>query len=724
MDSFKGYLYVLNHKYFNYGQERVLCKIGSTKDIASRLATYKTGYPDIDSTNCEFMSIQIISGKYNCYYLDDIINYSSEKNSNPYRHYNGTGGIEFYYYDGMEKLTKFLDELGITYEIKIHKLEDIKSENINYESIGKEETEKIKRRTPLRKIEIDKILSEINLSTITFRPKQEETFKNAVKQFESTGNIFGIIYGPPGCGKTIIAISIANYLLNKMPLGYIIWATKYQNVLDSQFTDKNIRLWVQSNILSGDISIIKRYEKPNKFKKTIICCCTNTLRNNEDLLKDNLIGIIYDECHNLGTKSYEKLLQIKKVPPQPTIPLMLGMSATPRENTSFYNLFGENNKINYLLDYSFVDAIADGSILPIDINYKFVDAVNINGLNTFSSIVNPDKCYPYLKDILKNSYNGKAIFWANSDDSADKWYEFLKPLLKKDGFETYIDHSKIKNDSFHEFNEAKTYSVMIAVHKFREGTDIPNVSVCGFLDPVNDRSIVTLLQSMGRCVRKFKDKHNGIYFEFLFRNNESAMNERITQYYYSATHILNAKQEVGELEMENSGEHVVIKKNNKVINIIKVSDDFGIFNYVGLTAKIYSILLSKIKGLPSWKEIQELLSNKNIKDKDSAIEYLSKNLSEWWEIMRYRIIDWDDLLTCDISDYYSIEECKEKIKYYINKLYEELTFEDVKDLTSYDIYKKYILCKDNRLPVNLLNYCKTNNISELIDINKRYFNFH
>src|SRR3990172_11759537 len=141
------------------------------------------------------MSIQIISGKYNCYYLDDIINYSSEKNSNPYRHYNGTGGIEFYYYDGIEKLTKFLDELGITYEIKIHKLEDIKSENINYESIGKEETEKIKRRTPLRKIEIDKILSEINLSTITFRPKQEETFKNAVKQFESTGNIFGIIYG-------------------------------------------------------------------------------------------------------------------------------------------------------------------------------------------------------------------------------------------------------------------------------------------------------------------------------------------------------------------------------------------------------------------------------------------------------------------------------------------------------------------------------------------------
>ena len=74
------FIYILEHacyKLFTIDKNSLLCKIGSTKDIYSRMMTYKTGYPVFDNKSCSLKVFSITNSKYNCYQLDDFINYSS-----------------------------------------------------------------------------------------------------------------------------------------------------------------------------------------------------------------------------------------------------------------------------------------------------------------------------------------------------------------------------------------------------------------------------------------------------------------------------------------------------------------------------------------------------------------------------------------------------------------------------------------------------------------------
>ena len=732
-------IYILEHacyKPFSINKNVILCKIGSTKDIYSRMMTYKTGYPVFDNKSCSLKVFSITNSKYNCYQLDDFINYSSINYSYPFKHYNETGGTEFYEVINLNNLYELFNKLNIKYEMKIYDIDELMQlqKRVNYELIAKENNKKEKRYSKMNIAYIHAILSEIGIiqeitaKVIIPNKKQNETLYNAIIQYENKFNIKGIICGPPGCGKTIMAIMIINYIFSQLD-GYILWSTKFQKVLDSQFTINNIISWKKSNILHKDITFITR-KHVNEIgsiipNKTVVLCCNATLKINNNLIKDNLIGMIYDECHNMGNKTYNKLLHISNI-----VKLLIGMSATPtitKETT--IKIFGENEKkINFLLDYSFVDAISDDVILPLKFKYKFIDRKgDYEGTNTYKSVINPEKSYDFIKTLLMKSYNGKAILWTNTRDSADGWYDILTPLLKNDEFEVYKDHGNEKqsDESFDNFYNDQGRSVMFAVFKYREGADIQNVSVCGFLDPVHERSIITLLQSMGRASRKYEEKKYGIYFEFLFRDDEESLNNRISEFYYSITQNLDYDVDISGLNIKNSGNKLLIKRDEKKIGSIEITNDCGKYDYSELTAKMLSFIINKMKGTPTWKEIKELLAVNKIKDKGLAREFLETKandaIKEWWQIIQYHYIDWNDLLSYDISKYYDKVTCIEIIRNIVNDLYKKLTFDDIKELTELDVYKKYILICDDKLPVNLTNYCHVDNINDIFSIDYESF---
>src|SRR3989344_7652619 len=271
MSETNGYLYILLHKLYDSLvltkiDNMRLCKIGSTKCIYSRMMVYKTGFSDMDNNNCELTIIHINESKYSCYELDSHINYLSKHDNYPYKHYEGTGGNEFYYVNNIENLEEFLQRLQVKYKIEKCDINNLfkNKENINYSLIRDEYFNELNRITPMNESIIKKqlleigILDELNAKIINPRSKQMEALNTAIKMYETEGIIKGIIYAPPGSGKSIMAVMIVNYILSQNPDKYIIWITEQKNILDSIFTNENIISWKKSNLLQNDINIIKR----------------------------------------------------------------------------------------------------------------------------------------------------------------------------------------------------------------------------------------------------------------------------------------------------------------------------------------------------------------------------------------------------------------------------------------------------------------------------------
>ena len=88
--------------------------------------------------------------------------------------------------------------------------------------------------------------------------------------------------------------------------------------------------------------------------------------------------------------------------------------------------------------------------------------------------------------------------------TAKEWKKYFK------NFMICVDHSKTENDTaihnFKSFYDAQKNVTFCAV-KHREGSDIPNLDCCIFMDKVETRSSKLFVQCIGRVLRKDKNKN-------------------------------------------------------------------------------------------------------------------------------------------------------------------------------------------------------------------------
>ena len=143
-----GVIYAIFKKY-----KKGTIKWGSTKNFLKRMAHYITPECDFDNDSHRIWKFVIRKSKYDCYMIDNILQYCSKTYSFPYEYYNGTGGNEHYEFDNdIEKIFAFFELLKIEiededdYEIDVNELRE-KIRKKNYEDIGInfDKEEKIKK---------------------------------------------------------------------------------------------------------------------------------------------------------------------------------------------------------------------------------------------------------------------------------------------------------------------------------------------------------------------------------------------------------------------------------------------------------------------------------------------------------------------------------------------------------------------------------------------------
>jgi primosomal protein N' len=246
-----------------YEPEPKTIKIGSTNNFIHRMNTYKTGERDFDNKSLEIWKIDILKSKYDCSMLDKIIRYNAKKRNEPYKYYDGSGGIEHYIHDNIKNLLDFFDKLEIDYKCKKINVDKLRKETkkLNFkesEKIYKEE-EKQKQKISLSN-KIKKEIKEKLEKNKTPRPDQQVILDETINYL--TNNDKGILVLMCGIGKTLISL----WTCQKMGMNTILIGVP--NILLLEQSEKEIRevffntaiLLVKSGVKKEDIEKFKNFK--------------------------------------------------------------------------------------------------------------------------------------------------------------------------------------------------------------------------------------------------------------------------------------------------------------------------------------------------------------------------------------------------------------------------------------------------------------------------------
>ena len=178
------------------------------------------------------------------------------------------------------------------------------------------------------------------------------------------------------------------------------------------------------------------------------------------------------------------------------------------------------------------------------------------------------------------------------------------------------------------------------------------------------------------------------------------------------------------------------KRNNNKIEIdnFKFMIDINIkeYNMNNLDAKI----LTKLHFLNNltWEEIKEFVDLMKFENKSNFYNYFEsiniKNLKEfyignklitsefqsklyeWWELIKVRFIDWNELFNIKNEDCYEFDELKKKINEYLILVPNEILIQKV----SNEIYNYMRENIDNKFPSYPISYYKNLNLKKMENI--------
>ena len=525
-------------------------------------------------------------------------------------------------------------------------------------------------------------------------------------------------------------------------MNYQMW--KYHDIID---IDKfELMEFVENKNSEWYSEINKTTIKP---KLVIINRTYLTLNENYKKIINNLPQlIIHDECHSavsISTTKFYNYVQEKwngKIIGFSATPLKAGKTNKKNNTELLYELFKnpKTNMLNILTNYNINKAIVDKIIVkPKFIINKLSKRINKREIDT------TDICI--IMDSLNKGFNelpyGKMIAWCGGISKSKLMYKIFKKhkLDKENNIYKYnnlynvvefLDNSKTDDTDYLTFynlyndekklkeleeefinklenkldigiakhNARKEYEnyilndiiknkkhkgIIFCAEKHREGSDIPFLDSCVFLDGCITRSSHVFIQCVGRVFRKDKYglKTCGLVIDFFannkIRNDELLIANKLIWYY---------------LELENTG----LNKND-IIQKIKQYNE--IYQRIDLTkcteTKKIEIKCSENEKIEFYCEtinwdyfgnvFDELLCKKLnmvLKDKFNAIKIKIKLLN-FFDSTDYREntkkhqlpfdpkkefesywVSWIDYLGIMVDDYYNIEEWISHVK--INKI--------------------------------------------------------
>lgn len=339
----------------------------------------------------------------------------------------------------------------------------------------------------------DKIEPNYNLSLYPY-PYQRECIESIFQRTK------GIIRSATASGKSLVITYVVKELLAKKKAEKSLIVVPTQSLVE-QFYEDMLEYGIPERLIG------RVYEKYKDWDNRIVISTWQTLSRNHGKLNDFDI-LIMDECHM--TKAYElKKILAKAIRPQYRIGFTGTLHAGELDNWNVKSYLGP-----VLKDFPSGLLAEDGYISKCNINM-----VNIEYADEFDGTYNDvkDNVFqtPYrlqvMADLVKNLDHNVLILVGK----VEKEGEFLKEYLLSQGLSKQIIFLSGRDDSSLREKWRKNFAkrsniVLIATYGiFKQGINIPNLKYLVLGSPF--KSKITVLQSIGRALRKHAEKEDGAY---------------------------------------------------------------------------------------------------------------------------------------------------------------------------------------------------------------------
>lgn len=299
----------------------------------------------------------------------------------------------------------------------------------------------------------------------------------------------GVHYHATGTGKSLIAMNIIIEYNKKYPNHNILLFCEQIHIIkqiEQQIFNTKV-LNKKFNIIYKNTNWIDSINASRFWNKPLLCVINRsylTMNERYKKIKVKFDLIIHDECHSCINKStkkfYEYIYSIN------SLIRCIGFSATPNINIFPFE--------NILSSYSIYDAYCDNIIV----------APKIVWINKSEPLEQIDIIETIKSEIINLPYK-KILIWCGminySIDTMNIWKQYFPDMS------FYIDNSKSKTNDYEKFYQIKNNAFLFCANKHREGSDIPYLDGCVFIDKVIFRSAKVFIQCIGRVLRKDKEEN-------------------------------------------------------------------------------------------------------------------------------------------------------------------------------------------------------------------------
>ena len=324
-----------------------------------------------------------------------------------------------------------------------------------------------------------------------FRSHQSLAIQASIQNnFES-----GVHFHATGTGKSWVALQIVLEFQMKNKLCNVIWICEQKSILNEQFDRATLKQRGFESIYETFLVLnYSNYKHQNwhsvvnssyVWRKPLLVIINRAFLVSCSKYKQLQIPIhliVHDECHSIMNRTTRDFyLWVDKQQPVSCI----GFSATPN--------LAHKPFTKVISHYSVYDAFVDDIIVPPKIQWWKSETVL-----SFLEIG------PIVAKQIKVLHYKKLIVWCGMIEHAyqlvESWRQFFPDFYLE------VDTSKEESD-ITEFYHCKTNALLFCAAKHREGSDIPYLDGCIFLDKVEERTPRTFIQCMGRVLRKDKEGH-------------------------------------------------------------------------------------------------------------------------------------------------------------------------------------------------------------------------
>lgn len=629
LDS-KGSIYIRDNEWWK--KENVY-KMGKADFAKDRESPYITGEP----IRGEYVLIlEMPYNKIKMRLIDNLL-----KQHFQYLNVNKGGGTEFYERCIKDEIIPFLDKMKIEYVIK--DVDDINRKIRKHHIQNK--MKKLFKTYKKSLIQLSKSKKEYECKGYEERDYQIEVINYGYNNIIKHNAVY--IYIPTGTGKTYCGYKIIAKINPTPPIIVIFSPRKIVN---------------QQNISNKYLSMLNHTfinysndKRINIDKPLVISCCIQSEKELYEKLKDKEIFVWFDEAH-WGIEDWIKNMTLSR--DYWFRQRRLFTSASPNKEivTNNVDIFGTLYSLNVST------CIQRKWLAPIKPFVYSEDKKNVNKTKYILVDFKERKrtwgfCFYNDCENAKKSFENHVEYYKNKQTD-------IKPFL------LISEKSKYEPDLDYGYDDIKIYektpnSIGYVVAQYSMGYDFKLLDFIHFGDP--KISIKDIIQSIGRglrpdCLDNGKNLLKELFILLPIFQDEMGKYENIIE-------VMRYLLDECGLSFDDIifKERTERKENTLKPNILSFTSiqQYG----EDMKSMLFDLLCKKnASHWVSYKDARIINIEHHISCPEEYDELckIDKRLPQNPE-KHYKVFDWLDYIGVDVKKYYTLDECKIKVKEYINK---------------------------------------------------------